>query len=293
MSPEIRIMSISTKKGDCGLTDTIYGRETKDHPSVELNGIFDEFQAGLGVIAARLGKGQNEDFLKLELKISNLMSHVYLGMELGESLEMEKIREKMTTEEINDFVRLCDEGIEVSKFMDLKYTDQGYSEYFLDLKKKLSDKNNSRISFGEVDFKTDIENSFNGFFDSIEKSMECMDDNEFGEELERIKENVGDVLSVTRNGENGFDFIDRLEELEILENKLESYNSGMANGFKVFGDGNLTEAYLNLSRTKIRRIERRSVKWNKENNQKLLKTGVLAYLNRTSDVLYLMSLLKK
>ena len=83
-----------------------------------------------------------------------------------------------------------------------------------------------------------------------------------------------------------------LRVIEDLGKKLEKGSLGLNGGFKLFGD-NLTEAYLNLSRTRVRRIERRIVDWNGNHDQKLSKTGVLAYLNRVSDILYLMSINKK
>lgn len=292
MSPEIRLASVSTKRGDGGLTDTVYGRETKDHASIELNGIFDEFQAVLGVAAARLGNDKNGDFLKSEQIIQDLMGEVYIGLELDESIDIEKLKEKMTNNEISDLVRLCDEGSEISKLINLLYQDKGYFKYFLNLKEKLSNKISIRTNFDCFDPKTDIQNSFNIFFDSTEKVMSYMkDDSELKEEVKKINENLKIILGLVNEDKNDFDFGNELKSLEDLEGKLEKNNFGMSGGFKLFGN-DLKEAYLNLSRTRVRRIERRVVSWNGYHDQKLFKTSTLAYLNRASDVLYLMSIKK-
>ena len=62
--------------------------------------------------------------------------------------------------------------------------------------------------------------------------------------------------------------------------------------FECFGDS-LIEAYLNLSRTRARRAERRVVALERQKEKSLLPKGVLIYMNRISDVLYLMSVIKK
>ncbi len=89
------------------------------------------------------------------------------------------------------------------------------------------------------------------------------------------------------------DLEDRVWELEDLNKDLEkNMPRKRKSTFECFGDS-LIEAYLNLSRTRARRAERRVVALERQKEKSLLPKGVLIYMNRVSDVLYLMSVIKK
>jgi cob(I)alamin adenosyltransferase len=124
--------------------------------------------------------------------------------------------------------------------------------------------------------------------------MGLMDDkDELKLELVDINNDFLNILKKVRGKNVVLDLEDRVWELEDLNKDLEkNMPRKRKNTFECFGD-NLIEAYLNLSRTRARRAERRVVALERQKEKSLLPKGVLIYMNRVSDVLYLMSVIKK
>tara|TARA_Y100001970_G_C13753102_1_gene611972 strand:+ start:34 stop:618 length:585 start_codon:yes stop_codon:yes gene_type:complete len=166
------------------------------------------------------------------------------------------------------------------------YTRKGDSGKTQLIDKGNISKSNIRVDcYGEVDEL----NSNLGFCIALMKKQEI----DFSIELNILKDiqndlfNLGTILAISDDSKlEQFPRIDN-KSIESLENKIDYYNKDL-DDLKSFvlPSGSLVGAYFHICRTVCRRVERKCVFLSEKIE---IDMNVLKYLNRLSDLLFVMS----
>ena len=166
------------------------------------------------------------------------------------------------------------------------YTRKGDSGKTQLIDKGNISKSNIRVDcYGEVDEL----NSNLGFCIALMKKQEI----DFSIELNILKDiqndlfNLGTILAISDDSKlEQFPRIDN-KSIEFLENKIDYYNKDL-DDLKSFvlPSGSLVGAYFHICRTVCRRVERKCVFLSEKIE---IDMNVLKYLNRLSDLLFVMS----
>lgn len=297
MSPELGRISIITRGGDEGTTTTIYGRDWKDAPIVEANGSVDSIQAVWA--KSRVNSG-NEKIKLVEEQLRNLMASIYLGDGWDELPIINEVTQYLDDEQKKRIMNYCVLGAQALNEIDGKrsYQASGYVDYFYEMYRLMCLSNKFDVVSKEVFLKKKkIETPEESFWENfgitqkkLTEVINLMSAN--NKNLKYIKQFGIDLDDVQRRmkGERGkVDFNRRNEEILALADLWQ--DDGVRTMEFIIPGENQLETEINSCRTAWRTMERRAITWLRLQGEENLKNNpVLIYLNRGSDILYLVQL---